>query len=199
MAALLFSELNSYIDNNVIDEIGVTLDPTLPPIFLVDTKLGIAKSVLKSVFFYAMGQMNTLRSLLYNANQSDGHYAMWSSLLNATRIVLIVKGDHPSAYDMRKRMICMWQLPVQKELSFTSLLFTRHPKCPSGWQHRRWCLSRNSYLRNETVQLLPAAVETERELCRSMAEAHPKNYYAWVHRLWLLPFLSKYQVNFLIV
>ena len=38
------------------------------------------------------------------------------------------------------------------------------------------------------------AVETEKELCKNMAEKYPKNYYAWMHRLWLLPQMNQYQV-----
>lgn len=191
----LINELSAILDNNFIDEIGITLDPLLPPIFHVDSKLGIAKSVLKPVFTYAIEQLYRLRSMIVSEEgQRTIIPQMYTNLLNVSRVVLIIKGDFPIAYDVRKGLIGGGHLITKKELEFTALLFTRHPKCPSGWQHRRWCLTHRT-ARSEIVNLKPAEVETERELCRVMAEAHPKNYYAWVHRLWLLQFSSRYQVR----
>lgn len=189
----LLRELSDVLDHNDIDEIGITLDATLPPIFRVDTKLGLAKSILKPLFTYALETMYTLRAM--HDKPLDQTSALCSNMLvNVTRTVLIIKGDHPIAYDLRKTLIKDGYYTIQKELAFTALLFTRHPKCPSGWQHRRWCLSLKSRVRHDPVRLLAAEVETERELCRAMAEAHPKNYYAWVHRLWLIQYFSKFQV-----
>jgi protein prenyltransferase alpha subunit repeat containing protein 1 len=87
-------------------------------------------------------------------------------------------------------------------------LFSRHPKSPSAWQHVRWCYIQRLSLRDDSSEagkystwdrrgnyILPAELETEREICRRSAERYPKNYYAWMHRLWLLSQMNCMQVT----
>ena len=101
----------------------------------------------------------------------------------------------PIAFNIRKRLVIHERLDVSTELRFLKMLFTKHPKSPSSWDHRRWCLRislRQSHTEScqSAMALDSAAMLEERELCRHMADIYPKNYYAWVHRLWLLQFMD---------
>lgn len=182
------TELDSILDNNYIDEVGITLDASLPPIFYIDGKLGIAKTVLKPLFKFALQSVYKFK---FSTRVSTCEHAS-KHALSITRLVLLIKGDFPIAFDIRKQLIEVGALPIRDEIAFTSLLYTRHPKCPSGWHHRRWCLLRSTRVDSK---LSAMEVETERELTRVMAEKHPKNYYAWMHRLWVVQYMSKYQLE----
>ena len=182
------AELDAILDNNIVDEVGITLDTSLPPIFYIDGKLGIAKTVLKPLFKFALQSVYKFKfSTRVTACEHVSKHA-----LSITRLVLLIKGDFPIAFDIRKQLIEVGALPIRDEIAFTSLLYTRHPKCPSGWHHRRWCLLRST---RTDLKLTAMEVETERELTRVMAEKHSKNYYAWMHRLWVLQYMSKYQLE----
>lgn len=173
-------------------EIGITLDDSLPPVVFVEGNLGIRKDCLKPLFLYALTKLYTLK-LQYDPDGKCPKYI--GEVLSISRIVLIVKGDFPVAYEMRKKLIQRGLCNVSIEIPLTSLIFTRHPKCPSGWQHRRWCIA---HRKSEGLLngLSCSEIESERELCKDMAEKHPKNYYAWVHRLWLIQFMQPVQVTF---
>ena len=179
-------ELNSALDCGNIDEVGITLDPSLPLVVQVENKLGLAKSFLKPMFKYALSELYLLRKEIHN-------YSYKEELKNISRAVLLVKGDFPVAYDVRKTLISTGAIEVKLEIPLTAVIFTLHPKCPSGWQHRRWCY--NYKHKPDSVILNCSEIETEKELCREMAEKHPKNYYAWVHRLWLLKHMTHFQVR----
>lgn len=182
------AELDAILDNNIVDEVGITLDTSLPPIFYMDGNLGIAKTVLKPLFKFALQSVYKFKfSTRVTTCEHESKHA-----LSITRLVLLIKGDFPIAFDIRKQLIEVGALPIRDEIAFTSLLYTRHPKCPSGWHHRRWCLLRST---RTDLKLTAMEVETERELTRVMAEKHPKNYYAWMHRLWVLQYMSKYQLE----
>lgn len=97
-------------------------------------------------------------------------------LLSLTRAVLVVRGDMPSALNARKMAIRLplWTFLlnydrvhpyfggkesirpnrhaaclalIEEELKLLDALFTLHPKSPSAWHHRRWCLSFREVLR----------------------------------------------------
>lgn len=101
-------------------------------------------------------------------------------LLSLTRAVLVVRGDMPSALNARKMAIRMplWTflmnydrvhpsfggkesirpnrhsaclVLLEQELSLLDALFTLHPKSPSAWHHRRWCLSFREALRRSAA------------------------------------------------
>lgn len=180
-------QLDSILDTYAIDEVGITLDASLPPIFYTEGKLGIAKTILKPLFKHALESIYRIK-----LSESSGSDAC-KEALSISRVVLLIKGDFPIAFDMRKNLLQMNILSIVDEITFTSLLYTRHPKCPSGWHHRRWCLMRNK--RSTDAILSGGEIETERELCRLMAEKHPKNYYAWMHRLWVMKYMSRFQLE----
>ena len=89
--------------------------------------------------------------------------------------------------------------PIVQELMFLKVLFTKHPKSPSSWEHRRWCLRQlfgmEDGILQKKVSFADADMQVELDLCTSMAEIYPKNYYAWMHRRWLLLHMTLKQLN----
>lgn len=211
----------------LIDEIGLLLD--MPPpaataaapdgpgthniTVVAEHKLGIAVWALKPMFKYAMPLFMELMAKLRRLH--PGHLEEGRSLqpgsdvagiaaeaVSLSSAILIVKGDIPIVHNFRKELLQAGVLELEAELVFLSMLFSRHPKSPSAWEHRRWCLRRLAQQRRgyeegdaEAVEIPAASIAIEAELCRRSAEAYPKNYYAWMHRLWLLPQMSDEQVN----
>ncbi|KAJ1392924.1 hypothetical protein B484DRAFT_439400, partial [Ochromonadaceae sp. CCMP2298] len=206
MAAEIVVELDRiFRSGEEIEEIGFTMDPSLPPVVFMEGNVGIAMTSLKSLFAYALAQ---LYSLDRQALETKCGAAAAEHVDSITRAVLLVKGDFPTAYIFRKLLIEQGRLRVAYEMHFMALLFTKHPKCPSGWQHRRWCLAQRRQAPTTTgttsttaatagtpLHLSASEIESERALCTRMAEKHPKNYWAWQHRLWLLPHLSSVQLE----
>lgn len=75
------------------------------------------------------------------------------------------------------------------EITFLNVLFTRHPKSPSAWQYRRFCLLQ-LFHNTEQLSKSKTTLISEFSICSKFADVYPKNYYAWIHRLWLLDMLS---------
>jgi hypothetical protein len=124
--------------------------------------------------------------LLENDNGNDDNKALLSQI---TRGLLLVRGDYPPAFAYRKMMISIGKISIDSELNFLKMLFAQHPKSPSSWQHRRWCLTNKSNVNNLEI-LSREDMEIELSLCSASAESYPKNYYAWMHRLWLLQYMD---------
>ena len=186
MAAPLYEELIAALDSDpLIDEIDVVMSPAPPAAIVVDHKLGIAASAMKPIFAYALPKFF---EVLAEAKFSESAFdKLWPNALKLTKAILLIKGDIAQALNFRKDLVSRGLLVCEKELEFIALIFSRHPKCPSGWQHRRWCLNR--------LDMSGEQIEVERELYRLMAEKFPKNYYAWNHRIWLLNFMDVNQVR----
>ena len=104
-------------------------------------------------------------------------------------------GDMPLAIAVRKELIVRNLLDPQSELKLIELIFPRHPKAPSLWQHRRWCLNRLEYF-IEKCQIPVQIINNELRLCSHLCDIYPKNYYAWCHRLWLARMMPLVQVRF---
>jgi protein prenyltransferase alpha subunit repeat containing protein 1 len=188
MAAALFDELIAAFDSDpLIDEIDVVMSPAPPAAVVVEHKLGISAKAMKPIFAYALPKFF---EVLAEAKSSESAFVrLWPSALMLTKAILMIKGDIAQALNFRKDLVSRGLLTCENELKFIGLIFSRHPKCPSGWQHRRWCLNR--------LEMSGEQIEVERELCRLMADKFPKNYYAWNHRIWLLSFMDMNQVSFL--
>jgi hypothetical protein len=229
----------------LIDEIGLLLDITPPAVkvadgdsdaaknddvsitVVMDHKLGIAAWALKPIFLHSMPMfmelLATLRKiqpgfLTIDSIRNDQIAAIVDKAIGLSSAILIVKGDIPIVHNFRKELLEAGALDFEAELLFLSMLFTRHPKSPSAWEHRRWCLRRmninhahikegennrnsaypyprSSWAADAPPLLSAGSVAAEAELCRLSAEAYPRNYYAWMHRLWLLPHMSDEQVG----
>ena len=137
-------------------------------------------------------------------------------LLSITRGVLVVRGDMPTALNMRKQVLLEMQsaTAVDAELLLLQAISMQHPKSPSAWQHRRWAVRFRQRLRlprrdTATVEEAAAAVTneavvadmwaagdgdtltseqlaTELKLCDTVSRRYKQNYYGWMHRLWTL-------------
>lgn len=178
----LIKRISDILETQPIDEIGIIFDASLPMVFYEDRKLGISKLVVRDVFKRCL-------QVMYN----DDRTASSHDLVRATRVLLIIKGDFPIVYNCRKKLLDDNYISLNEEIPFLALIFQNHPKSPSGWQHRRWCICRSKFdVSSRSLSL--SELETERELCRAMCERYPKNYYAWTHRLWLLQFMSNEQL-----
>lgn len=190
--AAVLQQIDDVFEASAIDEVGVVVaTPESPCVVHVNEKLGIAHSVIKPMFKYVIGQLGRL-----NATIGDDPLLLVShskAVLSVTRMLLLIKGDFPLAYKLRKQLIEANLLTISSEIDSTVLVFGRTPKTPSGWSHRRWCLSLNAK-RKGRQQLSAPEIESERELCRRFAESSPKNYYCWMHRLWLLDHMNDTQV-----
>lgn len=186
----IYQELIAVIDSDVdIDEVGIIMGAPPPSVVVVEHKLGLSMGILKPVFLYAFAEFMSLLPSIPSALSEPLDEALGRRGLNLTKVILLVKGDIGLAINFRKDMIARGLLSCEDEIKFLRMLFSKHPKSPGGWQHRRFCLQR---MMAEGIAL---DVEREQEICRAMAELYPKNYYAWSHRLWLLSMMSKPQVQ----
>ena len=212
----LLEDLDRAFESDVaIDEIGIIMTPPPPNLVLIDHKLGLSYKILKPLFVYAISEFyDTLRALKHDELRLSDPLTS-DMVLRLTRATLVVKGDMPMFYNLRKQVLKANATieAIEKELSFLSLLFTKHPKSPSTWQHRRWCLKERYCLRNTVqvcgqkmepctlsgsdlkLQLDTNEIQIELELCSRMSESYPKNYYSWTHRLWLLQFMDIEQLE----
>lgn len=214
----LFSTLNAIIENdsNSIKSIEVIMSTELD-IVVQEGHLGITLAAIKVLLVYLFQQLQYMKT----NNMSVVSFA--NTYQTITRGIILLKGDYPLAYNTRKLLLQQQLLDYNYELKLLALVFSKHPKSPSGWQHRRWCLlTRTTTERSnntnakvteisnsdnsgnygvvsmselETKSDFPLIlIESEKELTRVIAESSPKNYYAWMHRLWLLQFMSSHQV-----
>eukprot|EP01038_Epipyxis_sp_PR26KG_P012351 gene12351-16565_t len=187
----------------LVDVGWMTVTEDQPPVVISERHLGIATFIIKPLFKFLLEEF-------YNLNDSmekscDLAYLNGVDLfrLNSiSRALLIVKGDFPLAYNLRKSFILLGKLEIADELYLNSIIFTKHPKSPCAWQHRRFCLLHHQRMflnkigeNNSTKTFLNSSlIETEKELCRKMSELYPKNYYSWLHRIWLLQQMSNFQI-----
>jgi hypothetical protein len=194
----IFCEVVAALDADpLIDEVGIIMGKPPPVVVLEQHKLGLSAGALRPLFAYAAAEFQTAAARLRErpeaeaAADSDGNSFRQDCIhaLNLSKAVLLVKGDIAMVINFRKEMIVEGITTCADELRFIAVLFTRHPKSPGGWQHRRWCLQRM------LLDGQPLDVERELELCSRMAELYPKNYYAWNHRLWVLSHMSAPQVT----
>lgn len=192
-----------------------TFDP--PYILFQEGVLGISMKIIKPLYLYIYRSFMKLIQEL-RANDKVAPSALFersehrvSDIDNISKIMLTLKGDFPLAYSYRKKLLLNNSNMLAAEMQFIAAIFSKHPKSPSGWEHRRWCLklrhslqgrgeaapaNNNSFKSNQnhSIKLNAMELETERELCSQSAEKYPKNYYAWMHRLWLIQFMSDAQV-----
>ena len=200
MAEVLADIDKAFEVDPLIDEIGIIMSPPPPNLVLIDHKLGLSFKILKPLFEFAINELYTvIRSAKMSKEMlSDPNPIVSEKVLRLTRAILLVRADMPMLYNLRKSIILAGSTThsIDAELNFLGVLFTKHPKSPSSWQHRRWCLStRWSYAHCENsnslqVKLSSGELEVELALCSAMSESYPKNYYSWLHRLWLLQFME---------
>ena len=187
----------------LIDEIGIIMSPPPPNLVLIDHKLGLSFKILKPLFEFAINELYTVIRSAKMSKEMLSNPIVSEKVLRLTRAILLVRADMPMLYNLRKTIILagLTTHSIDAELNFLGVLFTKHPKSPSSWQHRRWCLTTrwsNAYCKNSTslqVELSSCELEVELALCSAMSESYPKNYYSWLHRLWLLQFMEFAQLK----
>ena len=212
MADLLEDIDHAFASDPLIDEIGVIMCPPPPNVVLIDHKLGLSYLILKSLFAYSLSEFYLILSALKHDHIKLSDPITADKVMRLTRAALVVKGDMPMLYNIRKMAVLEGNAlsNIEEELFFLSVLFTKHPKSPSSWQHRKWCLNeRYFYQRAKEASCYPkditasspttkkfplkmtlTEVQIELDLCSKMSESYPKNYYSWMHRLWLLQFMN---------
>jgi len=113
-------------------------------------KLAISSSLAEPLFKEAS---LVIKSWL--KDESEGAVSSYSResqalTLAATRALLLVSGDHCTAWNVRKRMV-VWSRAANKsqspahllvllehEVHLTALVFSVRPKATSAWAHRKW-------------------------------------------------------------
>ncbi len=180
-AQQVVDDINNAFAVYAIKEIDFMFTTTAPFVVYMENVLGLSMPILKPLYLYCYTKLLNKASL----SKDD--------IMNFSRCLLLVKGDQIIAYNLRKAVIIGKKDLINEEIQLLSVIFTKHPKSPAAWEHRRWCYQQKLQLIQRVV-LLPMEIETERELSRQMAERYPKNYYAWLHRKWLLQYLSFDQV-----
>lgn len=181
---------------------------------VVGHKVGLSHACVKPLFKYAQSVFdetcNNKDFDKYTDQTCPRHIDDLKTLSRLSRIMLLIKGESHMLFNFRKHLMRKEIVTVQNELVFLQVLFSKHAKSPSGWQHRRWCLLfadkankgesitddltvnwsgdiSDNYRPNTQISI---PIESEVQLCQLSAERHPKNYYAWMHRLWLTQFMT---------
>jgi hypothetical protein len=188
--AEFLEQIDKIFHDSQVEEVGYMMDTEGPVVCYSDKNLGISTTIVKPLYKFALVKLSALTKRLNNYSTVTDFQ---DDLISLSRILLIVKGDLPMAFKSRKLLIESSLLSIDYELRFLKTLFYKHPKTPSAWFHRRWCLELNRQ-RLGRVNFTFGEIETERELCRDLCERSPKNYYAWTHRQWLLSFMTNIQV-----
>ena len=168
--------------------VGIILSNEGPHVIVVEHKLGISMSILKPMFGYVVPELHRLRLLL---NDSP-HEELVLRIDKVSLAALLVKGDFPPALDIRKSLITQKLLCARQEIRLTGVIFSKHPKSPSCWYHRKWCLN---FLQATTDLTIASIISEECNICQRMCEVYPRNYYSWNHRLWIAQHMSCDQVS----
>jgi hypothetical protein len=204
MADFLKDVDDAFTSDAMINELGIIMSSPPPNLILIDHKLGLSCKILKPLFSYAIDEFHSILNDVRYGRKELSNMSVQDDILRLTRAILIVKGDMPMAYNLRKQLLVSGPLlDVDNELLFLSFLFSHHPKSPSSWQHRRWCLnirnSNNKCNKGDVEVVIPflsdAEMNIELDLCTIMSEKYPKNYYSWLHRLWLLQGMNIVQLE----
>ena len=193
------------------------MEARCPP-FLIhrgEHALGIAFWAVPHLYRYAAAVFGRERSRLPRlalSSSSPPPAALRLSLLRCTRALLLINADNHTAWNARKRCLdCLYpeqtptaaaaasasssSRPLLAELSFLSLVMSKHPKSSEAWSHRRWALLQ---LLRISRRLQPRASGPLLQLLRGelgaaarAAQAHPKNYLAWCHRAFALSLVAQ--------
>lgn len=191
----LVEEILLYFSTRDVAEVDF-VPSKLPPFVIFESSvLGVGYGIIKPLYAHVYGRLlDVYKQLKVLPAGSSTRKELLHSLHKYSMTALVIKGDLVVAYAARKMLLLEEPDRLSKEVSFLQAVFTKHPKSPGGWEHRRWCHRQRTLQRSQPC-LSASEMETERELCRLMAEKYPKNYYAWMHRLWLLPQMNLHQLD----
>ncbi|GBG67589.1 hypothetical protein CBR_g718 [Chara braunii] len=125
-----------------------------------------------------------------------------SLLMKCTRVLVLMNGEHLTAWSTRKRIILaastssrtQFSRSLCSELHLAKLVICIHPKSGETWSHRRWVLTQIKEGKLYTDGQLSQLYESESQLVQKVAEMYTMNYRAWYHRCWLSQQISLKQV-----
>ena len=124
---------------------------------------------------------------------------------DAIRLLLVVNGDHATAWNARKRRALASLASIRRdddaarravadaELRFAEMVLSKFPKAQSCWAHSRWVLVRVSRVASSASDGNPtddrpdarAAIFAEESRVAELAATRKRlNYAAWAHRRW---------------
>ena len=205
---------------------GAVVSAAVPGAFaLIEHKLAVAVSALAPLHAFAREALRRADAAdldrTENENRGerdDDRRAMRDvgvdpdTRADALRLLLLVNGDHATAWNRRKRRLIancaaaersearasdgtpenekQKQL-VSDELAFCALALSRFPKAQAAWAHRRWVIctfesaTRGVRFR-ETGKAVPsrARFASESEVARVACLRKRLNYAAWAHCRW---------------
>lgn len=168
-----------------INELGIILSNDLPHILHIEHKIGLSMAILKPLFLYTITNLAQSHSLMLT--NDNNKYLEKISLC-----ALLVKGDFPPAFIVRKKLIQQYFLSPELELNYLQVILSKHSKSPSCWHHRRWCIE---FLQRSNPSFdIRQLWSKELLLCSRMCDIYPRNYYAWNYRLWISEHLDHNEV-----
>ena len=124
---------------------------------------------------------------------------------DAIRLLLVVNGDHATAWNARKRRALASLASIRRdddaarravadaELRFAEMVLSKFPKAQSCWAPRRWTLVRVSRVASSASDENPtddrpdarATIFAEESRVAELAATRKRlNYAAWAHRRW---------------
>jgi len=209
---------------------GAVVSAAVPGAFaLVEHKLAVAVSALAPLHAFAREALRRAdaadldRTENENENENRGERdddrratrgvgVDPDTRADALRLLLLVNGDHATAWNRRKRRLIAncaaaerpearardgWTPENEKqkqlvsdELAFCALALSRFPKAQAAWAHRRWVIctfeSATRGSPSETRKAVPsrARFASESEVARAACLRKRLNYAAWAHRRW---------------
>lgn len=184
--------------NDIVKEVDFVMLEDQSPILFMEHSLAISLLIIKELYKYSYQSFfEEYKEYKQSLNPTEFQI---KRLFNLTLTCLIIKGDLAMAYNARKSLLLnpLNRNPgesIAREILILGAIFSKHPKSPAGWEHRRWCYQQRLLLSNRT-KLFLSEIETEKEICYQSADKYPKNYYAWIHRHWLLQYFSNDQVSY---
>ncbi|KAF9073578.1 hypothetical protein BDP27DRAFT_1260127 [Rhodocollybia butyracea] len=148
------------------------------PFLFVDSNLGIPQKLLYQLYPHALKLFKNLR---LSASPSS-----YTSLLEASSIILLTNPAHQTALHERKRLALSGHWSVEQELDFTALLLASGrdaSKQSIVWDHRRYLLQTGfSTLPGSDLKPIPPEIlRKELDLILRSCESYPRNYYGWSH------------------
>ncbi|KAI9300203.1 hypothetical protein BJ944DRAFT_273382 [Cunninghamella echinulata] len=190
----LYDLLLLTLTNHTIDELGLL--PCIPdkneippatqhyyPLFVYESKLGIS---LDSIVILLKEAQQ--RFLYYQQPQQCDNLIQ---LEQASRILIMLKPDHYTSMNTRKKLIQFGHIKVKDELELIDLIFTipRNTKSSIAWHHRKWLIQR------QYKNIKNLDIEKEIKICERCIQLHPRNYYAWEYRYWLISTFLKQDIQ----
>ncbi|KAI4459973.1 protein farnesyltransferase alpha subunit/rab geranylgeranyl transferase alpha subunit [Holotrichia oblita] len=162
-------------------------DKNKSPVLYEEHNVGLEMWCVKYVYSYVHSCLLKIRKhLKRNLSQSD--------IEKTNRLLLgavLLQPDVSTFWNMRRDLIEMNLLKIDKELLLTKLVLSYKNKSNEAFSHRRWIFKRMlkniSAINAEDVQRL---IEEELLVAKMACEKVANNYHSWTHKLWLIDNIS---------